>query len=317
MKLAVCSGLAQLASVVALSKTAFLEKSSDALLEVEEKKDFPLRDVFLFAGQSNCVGVAQLTDLPVELAGDVPNLYGWPKTMGKSWNPYKMQEANGFNLNGAFGPEVSFVHTLAPIYEKKQESFGITKVAKIGTSLHKDWALTDWASQIKDEQHLTRLRKMMFAPLGTQDEPYLFPLFLESARSAMNSTQCDGGRCKIKGLLWVQGEADATLQVEDAKLYGDLLDKFMTSVRIALESPDLFIMIAQLHPDMVGQRQNPGAQEVINGQMKFTQNEGPKRAAFIPTDGVTKLEDDLHYDAAGEVLLGKRAAQAYIEAMEQ
>lgn len=317
MKLAVCSSLVQLASAVSLSKSTFLEKSGNAL-EVEGERDFPLRDIFLFAGQSNCVGVAQLTDLPAELLGEVPNLYAWPKTMGTEWIPYQTPEdTHGFNLQGAFGPEVSFVNTLAPIYKKKQESFGITKMAKIGTSLHKDWALTDWAADIKDEEHLKHLRKMMFAPPGTQDEPYLFPLFIESARNAMNSTQCNGGRCKIKGLLWVQGEADATLQAEDAKLYGQMLDKFMTSVRSALESPDLFIMVAQLHPDMVGQAQNPGAQEVINGQMEFTQNQGPKRAAFIPTDGITKLDDDLHYDAAGEVLLGKRAAKAYIKAMEQ
>merc|ERR1719356_1072399 len=78
---------------------------------------------------------------------------------GQEWTPYDPLGTNRFNLDGHFGPEVSFIHELAPMYERRRESFGVLKVSAIGTSLRKDWALAGWENLIRDSSRLQNLRQ--------------------------------------------------------------------------------------------------------------------------------------------------------------
>lgn len=299
--------------------------------------DLPLRDMFVFAGQSNCVGCAKLEDIPRSLelfAAQPSHVFAWPKDKGQEWSEYEAQGTNKFNLPGAFGPELSFINEISPIYQKANESFGVIKVAKIGTSLKKDWVLTNYQSLLRNKSRLQHFREEFAAAdmevleqigrgnmghlldleanAGTSEEPFLFAMLVDSVRNAMNSPQCDGGKCRVKALIWVQGEADAGLQEEDGKEYEQLLNNLVSTLREVLDSPDMFVIIAQLAPDLIDTATHPSGELVLKAQDDWTAKQG-NRAALVPTKGITKQADDLHYDAAGYIELGRRSARAYLE----
>mmetsp|Transcript_94070 Transcript_94070/g.265666 ORF Transcript_94070/g.265666 Transcript_94070/m.265666 type:complete len:339 (-) Transcript_94070:48-1064(-) len=291
---------------------------------------WPLRDVVLFAGQSNVVGVAETSEMTHDIAHAPPHVFAWPKDGGKKWNPYVPTEMNGFNLHNRFGPEASFVHEVAKHYEDFHERFGVLKVGMIGTNLARDWAPIGWEKLLGEPSTLRRRTgEMMLEERqdvdgllasianGTLDEvrppkaPFLFALLVESARNALKSPQCEKSRCTARALVWVQGEADAN-EAADGRHYLENLEHFMPSLRKALDSPDLFLVIAQLAPDLAGCKNRPGAEGVLRAQSAFVEKEGTERAALVPTDGVTKREDRLHYDGKGYIDLGKRLASAYL-----
>lgn len=289
------------------------QASAMQFLRTGSNGDLPLRDIILVAGQSNAVGLGVSSELPAELATPPANMLVWPTTNGVEWSSASVEAAR-------FGPELSFAYDVAKLYEQRHESFGILKVAKFSSSLRYDWALSAWESLAADTPKLRQLNarlgeinqerddSAMVANGTASGEPVLFATLVDTVRQAMKAPQCEGGRCRIGALLWLQGEMDANSE-EDAVLYESELTNFVNTLRSALESPDLFVVISGLAPDLVGVK--PAADVVLQAQQNYTAMQGPSRAVFVPTDGVTKFEDRLHYNTNGLLDLGHRLAKAY------
>lgn len=106
----------------------------------------PLRDVFIFAGQSNCQGVALASDLPAHYQEHPQELFQW--NLGHGWSK--------FQCAANFGPEVSFGHEIAkklygPAAGRNQSTnFGIVKVAVSASSINTEWTLSGWREELRD-----------------------------------------------------------------------------------------------------------------------------------------------------------------------
>ena len=89
--------------------------------------------IFLLAGQSNMVGLAEVLLLPKVFQAFPPNVVIWD---GGDWKPMNVQGTT-------FGPEVAFAHAVA--IALPNERIGIVKYAKGGTAI-REWAPTNQQS---------------------------------------------------------------------------------------------------------------------------------------------------------------------------
>jgi acetyl esterase/lipase len=111
----------------------------------------------------------------------------------------------------------------------------------------------------------------------------------------------------LKGLLWHQGESDATEQL--APKYGNILEFTLSRFRDDLGVDDLPIVVGELAPFKL--KDDPHAQRV-NTELKYC----PARLAYcasVSADGLTHKGDNLHLDSASARGLGKRYATAMLE----
>jgi len=305
--------------------------------DAAEEDSWPMRDIFLFAGQSNCLGLSNIHDIEDERYKETPeHVFGFP-TRGAAWRPYD-QKDTGFNLKDDFGPELAFIHGVADVYKKKHESFGVVKVSKIGTNLRWDWSVKNWQYLVSNTSRIQHFRDIIEEDQDAESrealiaqrrhhnghlldfdeenqehggDPFLFSMLVENAMAAMHSPECENSKCRVKALIWVQGEAD-TREKDSGQKYEQELNQLVTTLRSALTQPDMFAVIAQLHPDMG--KSEAGGQLVLDAEESWTQKQGPSLAALVPTKTITKRDDNLHYDANGTIELGRLAAKAYLQA---
>lgn len=172
-----------------------------------------------------------------------------------------------------FGPEVSFAHQLARTYPHDQ--IILIKQAATGSFIRQ------WLPGAPLYQGLLR-------QVGFVSEQY--PL-----------TQVDA-------VIWMQGESDAESDLPTAKQYGSQLGKLVTYLRKDLKSPNSLFVLGRInleHPaftpliESVRRQQQQAPHQIRNTQM-------------VSTDGLSKLVDGIHYDAAGQIELGRRFAATYI-----
>jgi lysophospholipase L1-like esterase len=172
-----------------------------------------------------------------------------------------------------FGPEVSFAHEVARAFPK--DNIILVKQAATG-SLIQQW-------QPGQGLYKSLLRQVGFA---TKD-----------------------GAGQADAILWMQGESDAQSDMGVAKQYGSRFSTLVTSLRKDLQAPNSLFIYGQInleHP------QYAAAIEAVRSQQQAAQSQLP-RAVMVSTDGLGKQEDGIHYNAAGQMELGKRFATAYIQ----
>lgn len=111
----------------------------------------------------------------------------------------------------------------------------------------------------------------------------------------------------VTAVLWMQGESDART-VAQANQYAPMLSRFIQTLRQDTASPNSLFILGKVNPDV------PNAFPMlakVQASQQLIQQTTP-RTLMISTDGLTKLQDQLHYDAKGQMELGRRFAQAYI-----
>lgn len=173
-----------------------------------------------------------------------------------------------------FGPEVSFAHEVARAFPN--DHFILVKQAASG-SLIQQW-------QPGQGLYNALLRQVGFA---TQEE--------------------NAG--KVDAILWMQGESDAQSSANVANQYGSRFNTLVTGLRKDLQSPDSLFIYGQIsleHP------QHTDSIASVRDQQQAAQSQLPK-AVMVDTDGLGKLNDGIHFNAAGQIELGKRFAKAYLQ----
>lgn len=111
----------------------------------------------------------------------------------------------------------------------------------------------------------------------------------------------------IDAVVWMQGEKDARNK-QTATQYEGSLRRLINGLRNNLVSPNSLFIMGQVNP------QDPAftmTELVQSAQNKVGQTS--KNTVVIPTDGLGTIFDHVHYDAKGQLELGKRFAQAYIK----
>lgn len=243
---------------------------SDPGIVFESLRDDTEYYVILLAGQSNMVGEGNIDDLE-------KNQYQLPANIDN----YNF--GRGYRLDydlQRFGPEIALAHKLHSRFPEK--NFVLLKYAVDRASL------LDWSPEWTIERA---------AITGHPHFGALYQQFLEIIELIT------GGKNVIfVALLWMQGETDALIP-EVGKAYYENFSQFVERFRRDLDMPNLPVLLGQINPP-------PGEYQAVQ-VVRDAQKQAAKvmkNVWLIDTDGISKLDDNLHYSSQGQLELGKRFA---------
>jgi len=282
-------------------------------LGAQSKRSDTVR-VYYLGGQSNMDGYGYNKDLPETLSHaskDVWIFHGnsigddLPKGGMGIWEPLQPGHGVDFQSDGIsntrsqrFGVELSMAERLMELYPGERIVF--IKYSRGGTSID-SMAAGRFGSWEPDYQ----------GPTGINQYDH----FLETVRTAMNTSDIDGdGRKDIlvpAGIVWMQGESDASYTEEIANRYYFNLKRLMDLIRASFRTNDLPVVIGKIsdswndHSD--GKVYDHG-ELVQYAQEKYVRTDG--NAAIIRTTRYYKYSDTWHYDSEGYLDLGQRFAEA-------
>lgn len=268
--------------------------------------------VFVLAGQSNMNGFGYNKDLPNDLktfkdvyifqGNSVPDgdLNGG---IGK-WEVLKPGNGTGFKTDGKtntlsdrFGLELSFAKRMKELFPN--DKIALIKYAREGTSID-SVARADFGCWDADFHGKNGINQ--------------YDNFLKTVKNALSETDIDGNgkRDEIipSGILWMQGEGDASYDEAIANRYYSHLKTLMSQMRAALLTDDLPIVIGKISDsgkNEKGRVWNTG-ELVQYAQEKFVEND--KNAAIVrSTKKYNYGNDPWHYDSSGYIDLGKNFAE--------
>ncbi|MGA1236716.1 MAG: sialate O-acetylesterase [Limisphaerales bacterium] len=261
-------------------------------------------DVWLLGGQSNMQGIAKLAELPPDLPETIPHTFFWN---GNSFEPLLLGQTQTSTRAGEFGPEVGFALDMAtpeqPVY--------LVKYHASGMPLHHGWDGSQWVG----DPPLAGRRN--FYPGEEPDDPCQGTLYREMVaqfRAALRSFQAEGREPRVRGFLWMQGEQDAK-HVLSATSYAASLKRLRSRLAADLgTSPDLPFAFGQVLPYEPAMERFTHRVEIraqmAAADMDSGQPEAMARTKMVSTDGFGLYPDTVHYNADGQLRLGRAFASA-------
>lgn len=279
----------------------------------QEKTEWML---FYLGGQSNMDGYGYVKDLPKSLNTTFEDVYifhgntvadGTEQGGGVGeWKPLQQGHGVGFEVkNGKnkysdrFGVELTFAATLKEKYPNKK--IAIIKYSRGGTAIDTLAAGTAgcWEPDFRAKNGLNQ-----------------YDYFLKTVQNAMQVHDIDNdGKEDVlvpKGILWMQGESDASFTEEIALRYYDHLKRLMDLMRATFYTDDLPVIIGKISDSWnneVGKVWKHG--ELIQyAEEKYAREDAA--AAIVRSTRYYKYSDPWHYDSAGYIDFGKQFALALI-----
>ena len=186
----------------------------------------------------------------------------------------------------SFGPEVTFGRAMAEAFPNSR--IGIVKLAKGSTSL------MAWSPGWKPE----------FEKITADAREPLYGKLMEQVKSAMKMPGVE-----IAGMLWMQGERDSCVG-HLAPKYAERLRLLVEAVRRDTKRPGLPFIFGRIAN---GRASGYNHVEVVRRQMTAFRMPGVR---MIDTDDVPHRPDNLHYNSAGQRMLGLRFAGAMVEMLK-
>jgi hypothetical protein len=174
-----------------------------------------------------------------------------------------------------FGPEVTFAHEVAKAFPNDQHV--IIKAVGTGSSI-KQW-------QRGKPLYYSLLRQLQLA----------MPQYFYSKKQP------------VEAIVWMQGEQDA--RSGDAFKYQPQIKQFITSLRTDIAAPNSLVVIGQVNPKAPAFR----LLKIVQAGQAQVAHSLPN-TVLVTTEGLGTTFDLVHYNAQGQMELGKRLAQAYINA---
>lgn len=127
--------------------------------------------------------------------------------------------------------------------------------------------------------------------------------------SAVERTQVALRDGTLAGILWHQGESDAT--AERAAVYASKLDRLIEDLRTDLASPEAPFIAGTLAENM-----NRAGGEQVNAALRSLP-ERLKRTGCVEAKGLQLSADGVHFNAASYREFGSRYAQEWLRQMKQ
>lgn len=174
-----------------------------------------------------------------------------------------------------FGPEVTFAHEVARAFPNDQHI--LIKVAATGSSI-KQW-------QRGQPLYYSLIRQLQLA----------IPEYFKKATPPVDA------------IIWMQGEQDAR-QSADAQNYQTQVQQFINHLRNDIAAPNSLLVMGRVNPT-----------SPLFKMLDIVQTSQAQLARTLPytrlvnTEGLGTLHDHIHYSAQGQMELGRRMAQAYIQ----
>jgi hypothetical protein len=274
------------------------------------------RDLVLIAGQSNAVGFdAYASELPPD-ASDRDVMFWWrvgdpppdnyDVTSGGKWTYLQSQPkgtpmetttaeakaksprqyGNFKKAEGGFGPEIGLARELRV---REGQPFAIVKAAFSGTALMQDWN-----------------------PDDAGQTGACYRALVTETKAALAAARAQGIALRLRALVWVQGESDATKAA--APEYAKNLAQLLTRLRRDLEAPQLIALIGvNTH---FGNGKNPHMPVIVAQQRALAAMDPLTR--YVDTEGAeTLLPSQTHFTAKGTLEIGRRFATALLAAEER
>jgi len=267
-------------------------------------------DLVLVAGQSNAVGFCANPSEVFAEPGDKDILFWWrcgdppaddhDSTSGGKWttlqvqprgNPLRgkgppRQYGNFMWPDGGFGPEISFARTLHAAENKTGKPLkrlAVLKVAFSGTGMRTDWN-----------------------PADAGDGGACYRALMTEAKSAYAAAKAQGVTLRIRALVWVQGESDATEQ--DAPNYEKALGAMIAALRNDFKAPRMIALLG-INAQFGGAK-NAFVPKVIEAQQALGKKD--PRCAYVDTAGLG-IANEAHFNTAGTLEMGKRFAETMLK----
>ena len=263
--------------------------------ELEPAPETAAAAVFILAGQSNMAGHGRIDEVPqrYELMPSNITFHDFTQTFDRSayraWHDGKDLEADHDFLfprsPGRFGPERGFAARLNEATPGRDVI--LIKWALGGTGMA-EWS-PDWAASDFAERSIPAVRG---------------PLY-RKALSAVRDVEIERPY-EYRGLLWFQGENDAR-SLEAAESYGENLSRLIEAWRRDTGVEDLPLFIGMINPES----DRHAFVDVVQAEIERFAREDPD-TIVVPTVGLTKYEDGIHYDSQGQIELGIRFGEAVL-----
>ena len=269
------------------------------------------RDLVLIAGQSNAVGFDAYASELAPDAGDRDVMFWWrvgdpppddyDVTSGGKWTHLQSQPkgapmetttaeakaksprqyGNFKKAEGGFGPEIGLARELRA---REGRPLAIVKAAFSGTALMQDWNPDDGG------------------PTGA-----CYRALLTETKAALAAARAQGITLRLRALVWVQGESDATKA--GAPEYAQNLAHMLARLRRDLEAPQLMALVGvNTH---FGNDKNPYMPVIVAQQRALAATDPLTR--YVDTEGAeTLLPSQTHFTAKGTLEIGRRFATALL-----
>ncbi len=255
--------------------------------------------VFLLGGQSNMEGRADGARLsPV----DTQRLDVAQSRVQLAYNNEAMQPLNvvvpvpgiarSYKRDLIFGPELFFGIALAEAWP--DEKILLIKRTQGGTSLYGCWN-PEWTEE-------------KAALMNEEKKPRLYGELIAYAKDVLSGYAED--QYELCGMLWVQGESDASNEIA-AAAYGDNLQNLIRSIRHDMGSDALPFLMFQVGSGQVVEGMRRVSAEVP-GVTLLPQDKDPASTDFYPI-----MEENNHYNNDGMRKLGERFAAEFLEEYTQ
>lgn len=262
--------------------------------------------VFLLGGQSNGDGrplASALPASPVDLRepqADIPFYYqSFNRGAGTYTTLRPGSPGEPTPVGQAFGPELAFGREVADwvAAHRPRDRVAIVKYAKGSSSLHTDWKPDGTAETSADGPHYQ-----------------VFHRTVEKGLAALRADPALAGReIRIAGILWVQGESDT-----DGSPYERNLRRFVEDIR-ATYGPAPFVLSSLSMNQTVFSKGSAGAFSAFEGVRRAQREVAATMASVscVDTDGAefTVASDRVHFDASGQLALGRALASAAIASL--
>lgn len=261
-------------------------------------------DVYLFGGQSNMQGIGKIADLPQEIPLEIPHTYFWNK---QRFEPLVLGTTQVSTRIGEFGPEIGFALQIAtaarPVY--------IVKYHASGMPLHHGWNGNNWIGgpPAQGRRNFYPGENSVDVNTGT-----LYAAMRAEFHSAVKHLNEAGLAPNIRGFVWMQGEQDSK-QLVSASSYAASLNllrkRLAEDMSVGDDMPLVFGQVLPHEPPAERfTHRNEIRQQMADCDFASGKPESMKNTVMVSTDDFTLLPDTVHYDAAGQLVLGRNFGQA-------
>lgn len=220
-----------------------------------------------------------------------------------SWQKLQPGHGTGFsateqknNYSSRFGVELSFAKSLQHYFPGKK--IAIIKYAKGGSGIDSlANAYGCWDPDFRGKSGINQ-----------------YDHYLTTLKGAMSQTDINGDgktdQLIPSGIIWMQGESDATINEAVAQKYYYNLKRLMDLLRASLYTDDLPVVIGKISDSWQDQDQKVWdyGELVQYAQEQYARTE--VNAAIVRSTRYYKYSDPYHYDSAGYIDLGEEFARA-------
>jgi hypothetical protein len=291
-------------SLLLLAWIALILHTVFATSAIHAAENPPTVDVYLLSGQSNMAGSGQASQLAEMWQQPVEGAFIY------QGGAYKSLVAGKDGKSGRFGPEVGFAHYMTQNNPKRSKIF-IIKFALSGQPLDAGWTkpTANGGGWVGPEPGPNRTT---FYPGTSPEDPNIglhYKRLHAHVTAALKSLKDKGHTPHVRGIVWMQGEADAKHDISAGRY-----DQSLALFKQRLESdfaegknvPFVFGQVLPHEPAL----ERFKARDLIRQRMaEVDHRSGDKRAVeniwMVPTEGMELLKDTVHYSTKGQLAMGQ------------